>query len=80
MHISITLRALPPILTVKFNKRKKNGIEEDSQEYYKIPFDENYTNKSIIVSTTIEPNASTTIEPNASKTIEQITSNKLNKS
>ena len=37
-------------------------------------------NKSIIISKTIEPNASITIEPTISKTIEQICENRIEKS
>ena len=53
------------------SQKTKNCREEDHQEYFKIPFDENKANKSII--------ASKNIESNASETIEQFTNIKLNK-
>ena len=50
-------------------QKKKNGREEDCQEYCHIPIDKNGEHNSIIASETIEPNANETIEPNTIKQI-----------
>ena len=55
---------------------KQNRIKGDCGGNYKIPFGKNKSNKSIIASKTIEPNANEKIEPNAGNTIEQIESKK----